>query len=158
MSTRDSDRNRVRAAVKAIIIVDRRLLVTVNRDADGDWFLLPGGGVEFGESMHQALQRECREEIGTEVVIGEPVCLRDYIGSRHEFAASDSDFHQLEIMFECRLPDGAEPAVGHAGDQEQTGVAWVHLDDLPHRLYPRALRDWLVTDPTCRSAYLGPVN
>lgn len=35
----------------------------------GKWEF-PGGGVEFGESLQEALTRECREEAGCEVEIG----------------------------------------------------------------------------------------
>ncbi len=158
MSTAESDRNRVRPAVKAIIIRDGQVLATVNDDVDGDWYLLPGGGMEFGESMHEALQRECLEEIGCPVEIGEIVMLRDYIGARHEFAATDSDFQQLEIYFECRLPDGVEPDVGMVGDESQTGAIWLDLANLPGRLYPKALQTWLLADPATRPRYLGAVN
>lgn len=158
MSTGESDRNRVRPAVKALIVRDGRLLATVNDDAEGDWYLLPGGGMEFGESMHEALQRECLEEIGCRVEIGDVVMLRDYLGARHELAETDSDFQQLEIYFDCRLPDGVEPQVGSGVDENQSGVVWLDLADLPDRLYPRALRGWLLADPASRPRYLGTVN
>lgn len=158
MATGEADRNKVRPAVKAIIIHAGRLLVTVNDDPDGDWYLLPGGGMEFGESMHEALQRECLEEIGCRVEIDDVAVLRDYIAARHEFAGTESDFQQLEIYFDCQLPPGAGPALGGAADQQQTGVAWVELDALPERLYPRALQSWLLADPATRPRYLGAVN
>jgi 8-oxo-dGTP pyrophosphatase MutT (NUDIX family) len=49
-------------AVNAIIVNDSRILLTKRRDT-GEW-CLPGGLVEFGESVVQALIREVHEEIG----------------------------------------------------------------------------------------------
>jgi 8-oxo-dGTP diphosphatase len=54
----------VRPSVKAIIVRDDHLLVVVNRNPAGqDVELLPGGGQEPQESLPEALQRECLEEI-----------------------------------------------------------------------------------------------
>src|SRR5215216_3959860 len=57
----------VRVSVKAIVTKDGRLLVTRNRDVEGDFFLLPGGGQESGETLTEALRRECLEEVGADV-------------------------------------------------------------------------------------------
>ena len=80
------------------------------------YLILPGGGQEHGEALEEALRRECREEIGCEVVVGPIRFVRDYIGVRHEFALMQPDVHQLEIMFECRLGEGVEPVVGARPD------------------------------------------
>jgi 8-oxo-dGTP diphosphatase len=150
---------RVRPAIKALIVRDGALLVTVNSHWTPEFYLLPGGGQQFGESMHEAVVRECREEIGAEVTVGDVAFVRDYIGSRHEFADKDSHYHQIEVVFWAPLVEGAEPTQGPAGDTFQTGVRWVPLDDLADApLWPHAIKDWLAADPAERPTYLGDVN
>ncbi len=153
------NRDRVRPSVKALIIRDEQLLVTVNSDRSGLFYLLPGGGQQFGESLVEALRRECREEISLEVEVGDLVAARDYIGVHHEFAAWDSDYHQIELIFEARIAAGAEPAVGPGSDTFQTGVLWLPLAEVDAApLYPAALKNWLRLDADRRPVYLGDVN
>jgi 8-oxo-dGTP diphosphatase len=57
----------VRLSVKAIIIREGHLLVLKCRDELGAWYVLPGGGQQVGETLDQALRRECLEELGCEV-------------------------------------------------------------------------------------------
>jgi len=152
---------RVRTAAKAIIVRDGSLLVTANHDRQGRYYLLPGGGQYKGETLIEALERECWEEIGVHVQVDKLALVRDYIGSNHEFAAED-DSHQLELMFLCALPPGKEPDAGSAPDGPQTGFAWLPLSRLRcYRIYPTALA-WAVPavlDGFDRCPhYLGDVN
>ncbi len=94
---------RLRNSAKAVIIEDGRLLVTVNQGDSSRYYLLPGGGQEGGETLHQALRRECLEEIGADVEIGDLLYLREYIGRNHEFVADHGGVHQVDFMFGCRL-------------------------------------------------------
>ncbi len=149
----------VRVSVKAVIIVRGRVLMVRNVDERGHWYLLPGGGQGPGETLPEALSRECSEEIGTGVLMGRLLFIRDYIGKNHEFAATDGGAHQLELMFACRLPRGAVPAVGAAPDPYQNGIEWLPLDRLEdHRVYPSALRLLLARPLPFRAVYLGDVN
>ncbi len=149
----------MRPAVKALVVRDDALLVTANTHWTPLFYLLPGGGQQFGESMHEALVRECREEIGVEVSVGDVAFVRDYIGARHEFAAQDSHYHQIEVVFWATIPPGLEPVHGPSGDTFQTGVLWVPLDELDEApLWPAALKQWLREDPAGRPTYLGDVN
>lgn len=85
----------IRVSVKALILEKNKILMTRNRDAIGDWYLLPGGGQIHGETLLDALKRECIEEIGAEVEVGAIRLVRDYIGRNHEFSEHDGDAHQI---------------------------------------------------------------
>jgi 8-oxo-dGTP pyrophosphatase MutT (NUDIX family) len=155
----------VRTSAKAVIIRDDQLLVTRNVDREGTFYLLPGGGQKPGEPLPAALQRECREEIGAAVEVGDLLFIREYIGRHHEFAELDQHVHQVEVMFACTLPPGVTPRLGTAPDARrsavwrQVGVDWLALPQLPeHRLYPRVLARLLLLPPPARPVYLGDVS
>ena len=82
--------------------------------------------------------------------------MREYIGENHEFAATDSDTHQVEFYFSCQLADGAIPQNGHNMDEGQISVDWVAIADFERiRVYPQALRNEFIS-PTKR--YFGDIN
>lgn len=73
----------VRIRVAGILV--RRgevLLVRHQKDAESYW-LLPGGGVEVGETLKQALEREWLEEVGLSIQAGRLVLVHDSIPSDH---------------------------------------------------------------------------
>jgi 8-oxo-dGTP diphosphatase len=150
----------LRNSAKAIIIRDGCLLAVRNVDPQGDWYILPGGGQLFGEPLTEAVKRECREETGASVRVGNLRLVREYIGKNHEFAEHDSDVHQTEFMFECEIVGDYTPRDGHRPDQYQTGVAWLPIGELrKYRLYPKVLSGILKKGLTSSTpVYLGDVN
>jgi 8-oxo-dGTP diphosphatase len=150
----------VRPSAKAMIIQDNQLLVIAKRDPEGVYYILPGGGQEPGESLPEALRRECIEEVAAEVEVGPLRFVRDYIGRNHEYAGSDGQAHNLDLMFLCQLRPGSVPAQGEIPDDHQFGIAWLPLDRLiEYRLYPMALRPLLADiERYDGPVYLGDVN
>ena len=150
----------IRNSAKAVIIKDGRLLLTKNKDDFGYFYLLPGGGVESGENLHEALIRECMEEVSAHIEIGEILFIRDYIGKNHEFAEWDADVHQIEFMFECRVLNESELGNGAVPDGAQTGVEWLEIAHLgEYRIYPSVLKDVLGENgKRVNTVYLGDVN
>ncbi len=51
-----------RIATRALVIKDNRVLVVHEKD-DG-WWSFQGGGIDYGESIHDALVREVVDELG----------------------------------------------------------------------------------------------
>jgi 8-oxo-dGTP diphosphatase len=90
----------VRLSVRAIILVDRRLLL-VNAYPGGvsDLWCAPGGGVEAGLSLPDNLVREVREETGLTVAPGALALV-------NEFHDPDSGFHQVDLFFRAGLVAG----------------------------------------------------
>lgn len=78
----DLDGLRIREAVRALVLDpdDRVLLVRFEFPDAGTRWALPGGGLEPGESDHEALRRELAEEAGlTDAAIGPHVWDRVHV-------------------------------------------------------------------------------
>lgn len=83
---------------------DRLLLVRQGRRSSPRW-MLPGGGVEAGESLQRALLRELREEVKLAGCrIAEPVAMVESIAP----PSNPSGRHLLHIVFEVVVEDEEE--------------------------------------------------
>ncbi|WP_440115734.1 NUDIX domain-containing protein [Paenibacillus sp. QZ-Y1] len=149
----------IRNSAKAVIVQDGRLLVIRLEDQYGAAYVFPGGGQEKSEELRDAVARECLEEIGQAVNVGELLHIREYIGQNHEFAEWDADVHQVEFYFECSLIDpGATVFEGSNPDDHQVAVEWIALEDLSQiRLYPKTIGELLLKQGPS-PIYLGDLN
>jgi len=148
----------IRNSAKAIIIENNQLLLTKNQDEQGFYYIFPGGGQEKGEDLKAAVNRECKEELGCEVEVGDIVYIREYIGKNHSFAEWDHDVHQVEFYFECRIKDPVETFMGTNPDNAQVGVEWIGLDKLSElRIYPSKLSE-RIKNKELKGCYLGDIN
>jgi 8-oxo-dGTP diphosphatase len=87
--------------VAALLVVTDRILLVEQAKGDTRYWLLPGGGVQFGESLEECLQRELIEEIGAAITVGRP------IGMVESIAPAESDYHKhvLHIVFAASFVD-----------------------------------------------------
>jgi len=149
----------IRNAARALIIrEDRLLLLRKDGDARGERYALPGGAQDPGETLQQALQRECVEEIDTQVQVGDLLHVADYFKQRDTDPPSTK--HLVEFLFECAVPDDYTPRNGHHPDKHQVEVVWAALPDLRWMtLFPKSLSSY-ISDLRQRDAsvYLGLID
>jgi 8-oxo-dGTP diphosphatase len=111
---------------QAAIVQDHQvLLVHVLRlNARRSFWVLPGGGMEPGESETECLLREVREETGLRVEIER--LLTDEAMPSHSY-------YQRRKTYLCRMQPGAVPAPGYEPevefDLQITDVGWFDLRD-----------------------------
>ncbi|MGD9797072.1 MAG: NUDIX hydrolase [Acidimicrobiia bacterium] len=102
--------------IGAVAVDDDRLLLVRRRPEPGAGrWSIPGGHVEPGETLAEAVVRELLEETGLEGVCGELVGWVERI---------DEHRHQVILDFFVEV---LEPDSARAGD-DATEVAWVPLD------------------------------
>ena len=149
----------IRNAVRALIRRDNHILL-LRKDgyAQGERYALPGGGQDIGESLEQALHRECLEEIGTRVEIHDLVFVADYFKPRDTNPGSTR--HLVEFLFTCTVPGDYVPKSGHHPDKHQVEVVWAGLGELAAMpLNPRALTPYLAkAGKTSGTVYLGTID
>jgi 8-oxo-dGTP pyrophosphatase MutT (NUDIX family) len=149
----------IRNAVRAVIVRDEAVLMQKKwAEHRGTWYTLPGGGQNVHETLVQTLARECEEEIGALVRIGNLLAIADFFKQR------DTDYpsvrHLVEFLFGCTLPVNYQPVSGHHPDKHQIDVVWMPFSDLSaHEIFPKALESHLpalarATAPT----YLGVID
>jgi len=90
--------------VAALIIRDSKLLVCQRRrdDTHGLQWEFPGGKVEPGESLAQALTRELQEELGIDATIG-----KEIYRTRHRYVESQREL--ALIFFQAEIDGSANP-------------------------------------------------
>lgn len=149
-----------RYSIKAIIIKDNKLLVESCDYGRGRFCKLPGGGHQWGETMEQALIRECREELCLDVKPLQLVLTRDYIAKNHDLKFDEPCFHQAELMFDCEVADFSTLACGDEPDSDSQQILWLDIDSLYETNFvPKAIIPYLKNIKNIsKTVVLGDVN
>nr|WP_256435499.1 NUDIX domain-containing protein [Aeromicrobium sp. CFBP 8757] len=121
----------------AVVIVDQRILLTrispVGYPA-GSW-TLPGGGVDHGESPHDAVVRELHEETGLQALTSRLVDVHDVHVVAEGRDDRWEDYHGVHLLYAVEVDPTVEPHVVDVGGT--TDVArWVAVADVGAAVSP----------------------
>ena len=84
----------------------------------------PGGSVELGETLAEALRREMREEFGIEIVVGELLDIVDHI-------LKEEGQHWVSSTYICTIASG-EPCIQEP--EKSAEIGWFQTDEIPKEL------------------------
>lgn len=131
MPRHDPEPVRIRAV--AVVIEQGHLLVMRRHRDDREYSVLPGGGIEHGETPHDACLRELAEETGLDGTIGALLPIPVDPGAPALYFAVRAAFEQ---------PHLGGPEAGRANARNTYEPAWVPLDELAlAALVPPAARE-----------------
>lgn len=111
--------------VAAVILQDGKLFATQRGYGEWkDWWEFPGGKIESGETPEEALKREIREELATEIEVKELLTTIDYDYSK---------FHLTMHCFLCTILNGQPSLLEHEDalwleKNEVNSVRWLPAD------------------------------
>jgi ADP-ribose pyrophosphatase YjhB (NUDIX family) len=144
-----------RIRVSAILRWQGRILLLRHEKGGKEVWLLPGGGVNVGESLLRALQRELWEEtglfpVGTEFSLEGPVALVDSIAPPSAFVRK----HVVHVIFAADVSGSLEDVTSQdAVVRGHRAFALAELDSIAlHPPIQRFLQRWQPGDP---AVYLG---
>lgn len=150
-----------RNVVRGVIVRDGKILLLQKRAESGDdYYVLPGGGQDSGETLFQALERECLEEIAATVEIKHLLYVADYFKKRIAGANAVQHRHLVEFAFECVVSDSYIASSGCHPDKHQIDVVWVDFNKLGGLVFvPESLPDHLKNlGKPGKSVYLGTIK
>ncbi|UTY38944.1 NUDIX hydrolase [Allocoprobacillus halotolerans] len=125
---------RFHITVKAIVIYRQKILILkrVRPSSDGlGYWELPGGGLEYGETPHEALIRELKEETNLDIKIIKPI---------YTFTAIRPDYQTVGIGF-LTIPTNDHVKLS----EEHTDYQFVSSDNLLNYVDQKIYDDIITT-------------
>src|ERR1035437_9976151 len=137
-------------AVAILIRGDEVLLI--HRKNEKEYFVFPGGGVEEGETIEQAVIREMLEETTMEIKINKLLYHHIYDNDTEQY------FYLCDyISGEPKLDENSEEKKKMLEGKDFYDPKWIEIKELKNMLvYPLEIRDLLIED--YKNSFINPVN
>lgn len=130
----------MKTRVRAVIIEDGKVLLIKRTKPDVIYWVIPGGAVEENETDEQALIRECREELGVDIIVKDLFLKMD--SKKPETSGQKEHFYLCEIK-------GGKLGTGHGPEFTNSSIyigkheiEWTEIKGLEKiDLKPKDIRD-----------------
>jgi ADP-ribose pyrophosphatase YjhB (NUDIX family) len=128
-------KTKIRVRCAAVVIRGNELLLVKHEKCGREYWLLPGGGLEPGETLAQATERELREECGVSIRCGRLLFIAETLEPTKERQI-------INVVFLAELLAG-EPHLATRNDARLIDVGWVTRSRLPELVFFPDFRDEL---------------
>jgi 8-oxo-dGTP diphosphatase len=122
--------NRLRLRVCGICVQDNKILMLSHRGISQSnvFWCPPGGGAQFGETAHEALIREYKEETGLDIKICNLLFVNEF---------RESSLHAIELFFSVEITGGhqklgSDPEMS-AEKQIIQDLQWMTFSEIKNR-------------------------
>ncbi len=100
MSDRESRNMKYpRVRVSVIVIEEGKILLVRHEKRGKTYWVLPGGGVDYGETLEEAVVRELKEETNLDIKVDKLVLVDDFI-------PEDRHRHVVDLYFTAKVVGG----------------------------------------------------
>ncbi|MGD8190892.1 NUDIX domain-containing protein [Brevibacillus ginsengisoli] len=147
--------DQIRVRVTVVVQHQESILLIKEKSGQQVQYSLPGGGIEFQESIADAVRREVWEETGLLVEYAKLLWLDERIHG-------EEGKHTIGVGVLAKLiGEETAPIPGGVEDEEIVWAGWVKLEEFKHwPLDNPQRRDQVMkalTDPSYLAAYIGNV-
>ncbi|WP_225228760.1 NUDIX domain-containing protein [Bacillus sp. PS06] len=129
--------NRPLLRAEAIIFNEDKSQVLIQCDIDENFYRLPGGSIEFGETATEAIKRELIEEFDLDIYVGELACVNESL-----LEYDGMEVHHCTLIHWCAAPSVEHMTViTHKEEHNQNIIlTWKTLEELSTRpTYPEGI-------------------
>lgn len=114
------------------IIYDKQKGFLLEKRADNGMWCLPGGAIELGETLDQALKREVKEETGLDIKNAK---LIDVVASVHMVYPNKDEVYYTDVLYETKDYFGELKY-----DEESTELKWFKPNEIPEEIIPTQIK------------------
>lgn len=140
---------------RGLLVEDGKVLFVEYTIEGGNYFALPGGSLEVGESIEDCVKREFLEEVGIAVSPKELILVNEFIDENPKYAAPSwkQGIHQIETIFEVERTNASITKVELKLDFGMEGFRWLSKAEMEQlQFFPEVDIDWFF-DATKRLNY-----
>ncbi|WP_050607670.1 NUDIX domain-containing protein [Clostridium niameyense] len=122
----EKGRDYIGVGVGAVILNEKRqmLLLLRERSPEKGYWCIPGGKVEFGETIEDAIKREVKEEVNVDVEIIKLIGVTNHIVLKEEV-------HWVAPTFLTKITQGK---VKNMEPQKHKDMKWFSINNMPSNI------------------------
>ena len=121
---------RPRVRVAGILIENNKILLIEHLKKNKKYWLVPGGGVDWGESTAEALIREYKEETNLDITVEKFLFLSETI-------ANDKKKHVINLYFQIKIIKNSIYNMKLGDERNLTDLKFITKEEIENiKLYP----------------------